>query len=221
MWVELAVIIVLLIIIILIGVPDPQNVYLTSDTYDSLEKFEEEKELQEIVDEVSKLQPDTWKSHPDMMLWKNDTIKKEMADKWTIFPLMINNNWMAKNCEMVPKLTAMLKEIPDVESASLTALDSKSQLEPYCGWAELSNDSLRSHMLLTKDKDETSGLIIGTDTTYYEYGKWTTYDDSVLHSEINTSAKRRIVLAIDLPRPSNISSGSSPNSFKAGPQTKK
>ena len=143
---------------------------------------------------------DQWKVWPEKYLYKNN-------NGWKVLPFYGFGQWIPNNCKKCPTIYKIIKRIPGLKTASLSRLTSGTKLEPHYGWAKLSNYVLRCQY----------GIIVGdncilgceNDIVEMKENKIVVFDDSKLHYAQNNGNSDRIVLILDINRPSNVKKGES------------
>ena len=152
-------------------------------------------------------QPDNnWIEWPEYDLWKNNN----PSSSWTIIPLMSFSKWSDKNTKKFPKTTTQLKKIKGLVSAGFSKLGTNTTLSLHKGWGNLSNNILRCHLGLIVPESKCKIFVMGisNDSMYQEESKWIIFDDSLYHSASNEdNSKDRIILLVDIERPSYIEKG--------------
>jgi hypothetical protein len=156
------------------------------------------KELEKIESEES------WKEWPELGLWKEDG----STARWTVFSLFGFGKW-SSNTKICPELTRLLKTIPGLKTAGFSCMAPGTTLKIHAGWAKLANTTLRSHLLLTSHPLHTCFLWVNGKHRYHETNSWITFDDSLPHTASNGDNKDRIILLVDIERPSWIPRGKS------------
>jgi beta-hydroxylase len=153
-----------------------------------------------IRSEVERLQLTNWFEWPEKYLYTD-------KDDWKVFPLFGFGIWIDRNCDQFPETTRLLRELPGLRTALFTRLGPGSKIAPHKGWAMLANHVLRCHLgLIVPEK---CGIWVDGEMRQQHYGEWLVFDDSLFHSGFNLSDKERIVLLIDIERPSEIPVGTS------------
>lgn len=145
-----------------------------------------------------------WEEWPEKCLWE----KNINSPKWNVIPLYAFGKW-SKNAKHFPRTSYLIQNIPNIRTAGFSLLEPNVTLKKHRGWANLSNYVLRSHLLLTQNKTGSCFIDVKGIRKNHKYGKWLTFDDSELHSASNLDNQNRIILLIDIDRPSWISNGTS------------
>ena len=198
----IAIIIVLVIIILLVVYRKENGFYLTSEVYPDLVPLTYPNNLEIIKSELNTIQEQHWTEWPETQLWKKGSAR------WTVFPLLGFDKW-SDNTQKCPETTKLLKAIPGLKTAGFSRMAPGTNLEIHRGWADLSNNVLRSHMLLTENPPGTSNVWVNGKTHPHIFDNWITFDDSLPHSASNQDTKDRIILLVDIERPSYIPKGTS------------
>jgi aspartyl/asparaginyl beta-hydroxylase (cupin superfamily) len=169
---------------------------------------------------------DTSKIYPELILLDYNVIKDELmnnplwsewseryllsnnTDKWTAIPIYSFEKWSEESTQF-PKLTRILKNLKGLRTAGFSRLGPGTVLKMHRGFAELSNYVLRSHLGIDVPGVDKCGIRVENYRCYAKNGHWMTFDDSFEHSGFNSSDKDRIILLIDLERPTHIPKGTS------------
>jgi hypothetical protein len=145
---------------------------------------------------------------------------------WTVFPLchcfpaqqLDNFQWIPLTKAHCPRTCKILQEVlgSTLRTALFSQLAPQTVLQPHTGWADLANHVVRLHIPLVvpghKDDDssQTAGLcatwVDGCVETHVQ-GRALLFDDSKIHRAFNYSNSVRIVLIVDLERPSHLPLG--------------
>jgi hypothetical protein len=155
---------------------------------------------------------DEWMDWPEKNLYQTEDIN----GTWKIIPFFGFGVWCKKPCSKFPKLTEFLKSLPDLKVALISKLSAKTKLIPHYGWGSHSNNVLRCHygIVLPSDKSKSYVSVSDDETSseeiqYHKLNDWIVFDDSKLHYAENKSNEERIVLIVDVERPSHIKKGTS------------
>jgi hypothetical protein len=151
---------------------------------------------------------DKWIEWPEYDLWKNNDSKAS----WKIIPLMSFGKWSSKNTKNFPNTTNQLKNIDGLISAGFSKLGPNTTLTLHKGWGNLSNNVLRCHLGLIIPTNKCKVFVMGNtnDEMIQKENKWIVFDDSLYHSASNDDdEKERIILLLDIKRPTHIPKGES------------
>jgi hypothetical protein len=153
-----------------------------------------------------------WIDWPEKHLYQTECVN----GSWKIIPFYGFGVWCKNPCSKFPKLTEFLKSLPDLKVALISKLSEKTKLKPHYGWGAHSNNVLRCHygILLPSDKNKSYVSVADDDASpeeirNHKLNDWIAFDDSKLHYAENKSDEERIVLIVDLERPSHIKKGTS------------
>jgi hypothetical protein len=187
-----------------------------------LSLYPELKELaghaQAIADEIA--------SQKEWFRWPSDAPSKEsgtMCDflqgGWTIFPLFFPKvpllqiripGLMQLELEQLleavphkfPQTLALLKTLPQLKFAALSRLHPHSELKPH---RHVNPHSFIAHLGLIIPKSGDCALKVGTRVHHWKKtGDLVLFDDTYLHSAWNRSSEERIVLYLDLLKPTSL-----------------
>jgi aspartyl/asparaginyl beta-hydroxylase (cupin superfamily) len=153
-------------------------------------------------------------------LWQDwpETYLYETGASWKVIPFCATfpgndasaTRWNPHFLQRFPVTVGLLKQIPNLRTAGFSKLGPHTSLDYHHGWADLSNHVLRCHLPITVPKgDVLCGVICETDFQFHKRGEWMVFDDSKRHKAFNHSEDDRVVLIVDLQRPSYIPKGTS------------
>jgi hypothetical protein len=171
-----------------------------------------------------------WSEWPEKELYTT-------ASEWKIFPFFVFGKWIDKNCDKCPTITSFLKLIPNLKIAVLSRLNAKMKLTPHRGWGGHSNHVLRCHYPIIVPKhcyisvsNNGDPPLFNNDKIKYKYYpedfvsnsndlyeeihfhkqyEWVIFDDSETHYAENLSDEPRVILLLDIERPSSVKAGTS------------
>ncbi|KAK1744756.1 aspartyl/asparaginyl beta-hydroxylase [Skeletonema marinoi] len=136
---------------------------------------------------------------------------------WTIFPLcytfpandVTQRTFIDKTCAFAPATTALLQGIGlPLRTALFSRLDPNTKLGTHTGWSDLANYVIRVHIPLVVPQGDVCGTWVDGCVETQDAGRIVCFDDSKVHRAFNYSeTEERIVLIIDLERPSNLPRG--------------
>jgi aspartyl/asparaginyl beta-hydroxylase (cupin superfamily) len=135
--------------------------------------------------------------------------------KWKSF-LFKSGEFSESNCDLCPKTAAILRKIPDMDTAFFSVLDPKQYVTPHWGYYK---GFLRYHLgvLIPNDnRDRNCYLRVNDDPVanstrdetaiengavyYWKNGEGIVFDDNYLHDATNDSDEVRVVLWLDMRR---------------------
>lgn len=172
-----------------------------------------------ILDETLKIYNDGWTDWPEKELYHK-------KGSWKIFPFYAFGTWVNKNCMKCPTIYKFLRKVKGLKMALLSKMSPDMKLKPHKGWASHSNYVVRCHyglivpdgcyisvsdLPLPEKGSEIDSIVLKNNEIkrYQNKFKWLIFDDSKTHYAENTSNEDRIVLILDVERPSNIEIGKS------------
>ena len=170
--------------------------------------------LQILKDNISVMEKelsdnDFWIPWPEKNLYKNKTYK------WDVIPLLYTfpsynikkKKWIKETCYLFPNTVSLLKNIPNIRTALFSKMGPETIIESHTGWGELSNYVLRCHIPIFIPDKKKCGLSVCGNLKYHNSKEIICFDDSKIHNAFNFSSKERIVLIVDILRPSCIKKG--------------
>lgn len=128
---------------------------------------------------------------------------------WRVFPLcycfpandVTKRKWVDATSAFCPKTCQILLDVLGckLRTALFSQLSPNTTLAAHTGWADLANHVLRLHIpLIVPDK---CGTWVDGCVQYHQVGKPILFDDSKIHRAFNYSDESRIVLIVDIERP--------------------
>jgi beta-hydroxylase len=156
-----------------------------------------------IKNEIIDVDLGKWNTWPEKHLFNGSFDEST----WKVYPFYAFGIWVKQNCEQCPKTYEFLKKVPGLKLATFSKLTKGMRLKPHCGWGSHSNYVIRCHY----------GIIVPTSCyvvvenikQYHKQNDWLAFDDSKEHYAVNQSDSDRIILILDIERPSNIKIGTS------------
>mmetsp|Transcript_36480 Transcript_36480/g.83222 ORF Transcript_36480/g.83222 Transcript_36480/m.83222 type:complete len:211 (+) Transcript_36480:2647-3279(+) len=117
-----------------------------------------------------------------------------------------------KMCSFVPETTRLLRALgPALRTALFSRLNPRTRLNTHTGWSDLANHVLRVHIPLAVPGGDYSAGLCGTwvdgCVETHEAGRIVCFDDSKVHRAYNYTDEERVVLIVDLLRPSTLPPG--------------
>lgn len=107
-----------------------------------------------------------------------------------------------ENCRRFSKTYELLKSIPEITFAEITALEPHSRVLPHIGET---NTTIRGHLGLSIPAQlPVAGIKVGNQERSWENGKVVLFSDCHIHTVWNNSDQRRFVLVFDVTRPEFI-----------------
>ncbi len=137
--------------------------------------------------------------------------------QWKVFMFASGGRFIDENCERAPKTTALLKRIPNMDTAFLSVLDPNQYITPHWGYYK---GYLRYHLgvvIPENNANERCWLRVNDDVAdnasqekeriergekyHWHEGEGIIFDDNYLHDAANESDEVRVVLWLDMRRP--------------------
>lgn len=175
--------------------------------YDDLDNIK--KEVTNLTDEDG-----AWNDWPETELYATDS-------NWKIIPFKAFDVTVEENCDRFPHLWRFISSVPNVRVAIISKLAPRMKLNPHQGWGDHSNHVLRCHFGLSiplentcyisvaDEFDKIKNIPIDEEIQFHSQDKWMVFDDSKHHYAENPTKFNRIVLIMDIDRPSHIKTGTS------------
>ena len=174
------------------------NFYNYKDIYPFLEVLKDNKI--EIKNEVDNILKEKWNIWPEENLYTK-------GGEWKIFPFYGFDIWIEHNCKKCPVIFDILKNIPGLKTALLSKLKPNTTLDKHRGWANLSNYVLRCQYGINVNSKCFLGC--NEEIVKMEEDMIVVFDDSEWHYAENKGDCDRIVLILDIERPSYVKLGES------------
>ena len=141
-----------------------------------------------------------WKKWPERYLYDGE-------DNWNIIPIYGFGIWNKLILDRIPVLYNILKKIKGLRTAIISKLKKNTQLKPHQGWANLSNYVLRCHYGIICNEE--SYIYVENESMKIREDDIVVFDDSKFHWAENNGLTDRVVLLLDIERPSCIEKGKS------------
>ena len=148
-----------------------------------------------ILEEYKNVKPTSIKGD---LFFDSNIIK---TNKWKKFYIKWYGDIPDKTRKQIPKLSKLLDKIPHVRLAMFSVLKPGTKILPHEGPYK---GSLRCHLGLSCPSKK-DGCVLTVDGKKYgwENGKCLVWDDTYTHSVVNNSKQDRIILFMDIDRPTN------------------
>ena len=177
----------------------PECYFNLDETYPKLKIVNENHDL--ILNEYNNIKD------KDPKIW-HEWIQNQLS----VIPLYFFGKWSSKGKALFPKTSAIIEKIPNIRTVAFSKLKPNSQIQPHIGWGDLANSILRCHYGV--DVPENCGCVCDNWVVLHKTKEWLIFDDSKMHSSYNFSNKDRIIIIIDMERPSHIPKGVSKVAYK-------
>ncbi len=135
--------------------------------------------------------------------------------KWKSF-LFKSGEFIESNCNLCPKTAAILRQIPDMDTAFFSVLDPQQYVTPHWGYYKgfvryhlgvlIPNDNrdrncyLRVNDDITANSERDESAIEDGEVYYWKNGEGIVFDDNYLHDAANDSNEVRVILWLDMRR---------------------
>lgn len=160
-----------------------------------------------------------WTAWPERQHYRSSSANGGDDDvaSWTVFPLchcfpaniVENRKWIDVTCEFVPQTVSLLKKTlgNTLRTALFSRLDPETTLEAHTGWQDLANHVIRVHIPLVVPNGGLCGTWVDGCVETHQEGRPLCFDDAKVHRAFNYSKQERVVLILDLARPSYLPLG--------------
>lgn len=136
--------------------------------------------------------------------------------KWKAFMFKSGGRFVDENCERAPRTTALLRRIPNMDTAFFSVLDPHQYITPHWGYYKgylryhlgviIPEDNAGERCWIRVNGDEADNerkdkaLIERGEKYCWRNGQGIVFDDNYLHDAANESGEVRVVLWLDLRR---------------------
>lgn len=151
-------------------------------------------ELDRILHESDKL--------PNFQDISRDQINITQDDRWKTFFLYGYGYKMQDNCDACPETTRIVESIPGMMTAFFSILAPGKFIPPHRGPYK---GLLRCHLaLVVPEPREQCWIQVGDVVSHWEEGRCIVFDDTYVHKVENNTDGRRVVLFLDIVRPTRF-----------------
>ncbi|WP_287127707.1 aspartyl/asparaginyl beta-hydroxylase domain-containing protein [Candidatus Cyanaurora vandensis] len=140
------------------------------------------------LEQVANVEGGGFQPWPDKKLYDSGT--------WGVLPFYAFGSRVNANCELCPETTKLVEAIPDMSTASFSALEPGTHIRAHVGY---SDEVLRCHLGLVVP--EGCVIRVAEEIRPWQEGKCLIFDDTFEHEVWNRSDKTRVVLLIDFKKP--------------------
>lgn len=128
--------------------------------------------------------------------------KRIAASKpWTVFPLFSYGAINEENCKKMPFLVNILNTIPSIKLAMLSVMEQGSNIPTHSGFYK---GVLRIHLTMWLENtgcDLVRYIEVGKQRYSWKEGELVVFDDTYPHKVYNNTQGKRVVLFMDIDRP--------------------
>ena len=136
-----------------------------------------------------------------------------IENQLSVIPLYFFGKWSTLGKKLFPKSAEIIKNIKNIRTVAFSRLKANSQIQPHIGWGDLANSILRCHYGV--EVPENCGCVCDNWVIPHKNNDWLVFDDSKMHSSYNYSNKDRIIIIVDMERPTHLPKGKSKVAYKA------
>ncbi len=121
---------------------------------------------------------------------------------WRSFFLVGYGYEVPENCARAPGTTALVRTIPDLNSAFFSILEPGAVIPRHRG---VTRGLVTCHLgLIVPDQPERCAIQVEDTDLFWEAGKWLVFDDSYFHEVHNNTDQRRVILLVQVKRPMRL-----------------
>ncbi|WP_417609379.1 aspartyl/asparaginyl beta-hydroxylase domain-containing protein [Parasphingorhabdus sp.] len=118
---------------------------------------------------------------------------------WRSFFLVGYGYEVSENCARAPQTAALVRQIPDLNSAFFSILEPGAVIPRHRG---VTRGLITCHLgLLVPDQPEQCVMQVENTDLFWEAGRWLVFDDSQYHQVHNNTDQRRVILLVQVKRP--------------------
>jgi beta-hydroxylase len=174
----------------------PDTPLVPNSHFDFLEKFTDNwEDMQEEAKAVLKFRD----AIPGFQDISPDQYRLAKGKSWKTFVLFGFGQKLEKNAEMAPKTTALLEQVPNLQTAWFSILAPGYHIPAHKG---VTKGILRSHIGLIIPKErEKCWIRVGDTVTAWKEGEIFVFDDTYEHEVLNETDEERVILLFDFDRP--------------------
>jgi len=128
-----------------------------------------------------------------------DQMKIARDRQWRTFILFGFGSKLQKNCRHAPRTTALLEQVPKLQTAWFSILEPGYHITAHRG---VTKGILRCHLgLIVPDRREDCWMRVDDQVCVWQPGKALVFDDTYEHEVLNDTPQERVVLLFDFERP--------------------
>lgn len=120
---------------------------------------------------------------------------------WKVFPFFAGSTVNYPNCSRAPITFSLLRQIPSIRLAMYSILEENAFIPIHNGFFK---HILRVHVTLIADECEHRYIEVGGQRYTWKEGEIVAFDDTYPHKVMNTCKGKRLVLFLDLDRPTSF-----------------
>jgi ornithine lipid ester-linked acyl 2-hydroxylase len=121
---------------------------------------------------------------------------------WCSFFLIGYGYEVPENCARAPETAALVRDIPDLNSAFFSILEPGATIPRHRG---VTRGLVTCHLgLIVPDQAQQCVMQVEDTELFWEAGKWLVFDDSCFHEVHNRTDQRRVILLVQVKRPMRL-----------------
>lgn len=129
----------------------------------------------------------------------SDQMKIARDRQWRTFILFGFGSKLEKNCRFAPRTTALLEQVPKLQTAWFSILEPGYHITAHRG---VTKGILRCHLgLIVPEQRENCWMRVEDQICVWEPGRLLVFDDTYDHEVRNDTPEQRVVLLFDFVRP--------------------
>jgi aspartyl/asparaginyl beta-hydroxylase (cupin superfamily) len=130
-----------------------------------------------------------------------DQKKISKGDNWKTFPFYVFGIRLDESCARCPQTVRVLEQLPGLQNAWFSILAPRYHIPPHKGPTRA---VIRCHLALVVPRDaDNCWLRVDEEVRGWEEGKCVVFDDTYEHEVRNDTDEVRVVLFVDVDRPSD------------------
>jgi beta-hydroxylase len=118
------------------------------------------------------------------------------VDGWNVFALYALGVKLEHNCQLCPKTTELIEQIPGMKTAAFSVVAPNVHIPPHNGDIDIFYRCTLGLVI-----PENSGIKMGEEIRHWEEGKCLLFQDTQLHEAWNDSNSVKVILIIDFIKP--------------------
>lgn len=164
-----------------------------------LEAFSVFPNRKKLIENFPQLLSEAEKAKDYFRQMKNEPLFSEVADEgWKRFHLKWYGGIDPLAKKLCPITCSILESLPEVKTGMFSLLEPKSQIKPHYGFTKM---VLRYHLGITTPNSDECFLDVNGSRYAYKDGEDIVFDDTRLHFVENNTLKKRLILHLDIERP--------------------
>lgn len=138
---------------------------------------------------------------PPFHVMSPDQARISKGDHWKTFGFCVYGNRVEENCALCPYTTGVIDKLPGMRTAFFSVLDPGYYIPPHRGPTRA---VIRCHLALKVPREkERCWIRVGDQVRHWTEGQCLLLDDTYEHEVHNDTDELRVVLFLDIDRPSD------------------